>query len=60
MEVDAIRVVAVDASEDVILLVKSASGEEEVGAVGPQLKGVILQQSLPHLSHLGALTAQHN
>lgn len=55
MEVDSIRVGAVDeAEEDLILLVKSASGEEEVGAAGRHLKGVILQQSLPHLSHLGA------
>lgn len=41
-------------SDPVILLVKAASGDEEVGAAGANLKGVILSHSLPHLSHLGA------
>ncbi len=40
--------------DPVVLLVRSASGDEEVGAAGANLKGVILRQSLPHLSHLGA------
>jgi hypothetical protein len=39
--------------EGVILLVKRASGDEEVGASGSSLKGVILCHGLPHLSHLG-------
>ena len=39
--------------EDVVLLVKEASGDEEVGATGLRLRGVILAHSLPHLSHLG-------
>ena len=57
------RLVAVDrieagalpegSSDPVILLVKAASGDEEVGAAGANLKGVILCHSLPHLSHLG-------
>ena len=57
------RLVAVDrieagalpegSSDPVILLVKEASGDEEVGAAGANLKGVILSHSLPHLSHLG-------
>ena len=56
VEVDTIREAAVEeAQEDLILLVRGASGEEEVGAAGRRLKGVILQQALPHLSHLGAL-----
>lgn len=55
VEVDTIREGAVEeAQEDLILLVRAASGEEEVGAAGRRLKGVILRQSLPHLSHLGA------
>jgi hypothetical protein len=40
-------------SDPVILLVRHASGDEEVGAAGANLKGVILCHSLPHLSHLG-------
>ena len=43
--------------EDTVLLVKSATGDEEVGAMGGVLKGVILCHSLPHLSHLGATSA---
>ena len=38
-----------------VLLVKAASGDEEVGALSVDLKGVILCHGLPHLSHLGAL-----
>lgn len=40
--------------DPVVLLVKSASGDEEVGAAGANLRGVLLCHSLPHLSHLGA------
>ena len=64
------RLVAVDrieagalpegSSDPVILLVKEASGDEEVGAAGANLKGVILSHSLPHLSHLGELLASLN
>lgn len=39
----------------VVLLVRKATGDEEVSAAGGQLRGVILAQSLPHLSHLGAI-----
>lgn len=43
-----------EGSDDpVVLLVRNASGDEEVGAAGANLKGVILCHSLPHLSHLG-------
>ncbi|KAK9842786.1 hypothetical protein WJX74_002436 [Apatococcus lobatus] len=42
----------------VVLLVKEASGDEEVGAAGGDLKGVILCHSLPHLSHLGVRARQ--
>ena len=45
-------------SNPVIVLVKEASGDEEVGAAGANLKGVILCHSLPHLSHLGAPSCQ--
>lgn len=45
-----------EGSDDpVILLVKKASGDEEVGAAGANLRGVILSHSLPHLSHLGEM-----
>lgn len=40
-------------SDPVVLLVRHASGDEEVGAAGANLKGIILCQCLPHLSHLG-------
>ena len=43
-------------SDPVVLLVRHASGDEEVGAAGANLKGVILCHSLPHLSHLGECT----
>ena len=46
-------------SDPVILLVREASGDEEVGAAGANLKGVILCHSLPHLSHLGELLYQN-
>jgi phosphoglucan, water dikinase len=38
----------------VVLLVRNATGDEEVSAGGGRLRGVILAHSLPHLSHLGA------
>eukprot|EP00887_Chlorella_sp_A99_P004965 scaffold4.g4965.t1 len=41
-----------------VLLVDSASGDEEVGALGPGLRGVILRQEVPHLSHLGVRARQ--
>ena len=55
MEVDAIEAGALEENPDgpVVLLVKRASGDEEVGALGVNLKGVILCHGLPHLSHLG-------
>lgn len=47
-----------EGSDDpIILLVKKASGDEEVGAAGANLRGVILSHSLPHLSHLGEVTS---
>lgn len=39
--------------EPVVVLLRSASGDEEVAAAGANLKGVVLTQDLPHLSHLG-------
>ena len=38
-----------------ILLVKRASGDEEITATGIDVRGVLLCQALPHLSHLGAI-----
>ena len=55
-EVDRIEAGALgadSASGPVVLLVKSASGDEEVGAAGIDLKGVLLCHTVPHLSHLG-------
>ena len=43
-----------DGGEPVVLLLRGASGDEELGANGGALRGVILAHSLPHLSHLGA------
>lgn len=40
-------------NEPVVVLLRSASGDEEVAAAGANLKGVLLTQDLPHLSHLG-------
>lgn len=37
----------------VVLLVNAASGDEEVGAAGIDLRGVLLCHTVPHLSHLG-------
>jgi len=54
VEVDHIEAKDLEGSQEaVILLVKRASGDEEVGASGTNLKGVILCHGLPHLSHLG-------
>lgn len=39
--------------EPVVVLLRQASGDEEVAAAGKMLKGVVLAQELPHLSHLG-------
>ena len=36
-------------------MVSSATGDEEVGVLGSNLRGVVLLQDIPHLSHLGAL-----
>ena len=44
-----------DAEGPLILLTKRASGDEEVSAAGLDVQGVLLCQSLPHLSHLGKL-----
>jgi hypothetical protein len=40
-------------SEPVVVLLRGADGDEEVAAAGAALKGVVLTQELPHLSHLG-------
>ncbi|KAL4513385.1 hypothetical protein Ndes2437B_g00596 [Nannochloris sp. 'desiccata'] len=43
--------------QDAIVLVGSATGDEELGSLG-FLKGVILRHTLPHLSHLGVRARQ--
>lgn len=43
--------------QDVIALVASATGDEELGSLR-SLKGVILRHTLPHLSHLGVRARQ--
>ena len=55
LEVDSLEAGSLTEKEDVVLMVNRASGDEEVGAVGPNLRGVILKQALPHLSHLGTI-----
>lgn len=44
--------------DNVVLLVHRADGDEEVGALGGRLQGVVLCQELPHLSHLGVRARQ--
>jgi len=41
-----------------ILVVDKATGDEEIGPLGPRLRGVILRHELPHLSHLGVRARQ--
>eukprot|EP01025_Chloroclados_australasicus_P041417 TRINITY_DN4386_c0_g1_i8.p1 TRINITY_DN4386_c0_g1~~TRINITY_DN4386_c0_g1_i8.p1 ORF type:complete len:587 (+),score=85.33 TRINITY_DN4386_c0_g1_i8:99-1763(+) len=43
---------------NVIALVKEADGDEEISALGDNLKGVLLCHSLPNLSHLGVRARQ--
>lgn len=44
--------------QDAIIVVEAATGDEEVSALGSNLKGVVLRHHLPHLSHLGVRTRQ--
>ena len=44
--------------EGVILLARAAEGDEELGPLGARLRGVVLRQELPHLSHLGVRARQ--
>lgn len=37
----------------VVLLLREADGDEEVAAAGRCVRGIVLTQELPHLSHLG-------
>lgn len=39
--------------DPVVLLLREADGDEEVAAAGRCVKGIVLTQELPHLSHLG-------
>ena len=47
-----------DGGEDKILLVRHATGDEEVSASGEGVRGVILMHELPHLSHLAIRSRQ--
>jgi len=58
VEVGSMEEAKLAAGGDTVLLVRSATGDEEVGAMGGALKGVILCHSLPHLSHLGVRARQ--
>jgi phosphoglucan,water dikinase len=49
---------AAQQQEGIILLVRHADGDEEVSAAGPGVRGVVLAQELPHLSHLGVRARQ--
>jgi phosphoglucan,water dikinase len=42
----------------VVLLLHRADGDEEIAGVGDSLKGIVLAQDLPHLSHLGVRARQ--
>lgn len=44
--------------QPVVVVVREASGDEEVSALGPLLKGVVLKHAIPHLSHLGVRARQ--
>ncbi|GLI64789.1 hypothetical protein VaNZ11_008194 [Volvox africanus] len=44
--------------EGVVLVVRRADGDEELGPLGSRLRGVVLLQELPHLSHLGVRARQ--
>ena len=44
--------------EPIVLVVRSATGDEEVGTTGCNVKGVVLCHDLPHLSHLGVRARQ--
>ena len=58
MEVSKIDVGVLQAlKQPTVLVVKSASGDEEIAGCGDLLQGVVLKQSLPHLSHLGKATS---
>ena len=50
----------VDAKKGAILVVESATGDEEVGTLGQKLKGIVLRQQIPHLSHLGVRARQED
>ncbi|KAG2449840.1 hypothetical protein HYH02_005363 [Chlamydomonas schloesseri] len=44
--------------DGVVLMVRRADGDEELGPLGPRLRAVVLLQELPHLSHLGVRARQ--
>lgn len=54
VEVESIDLAALQGlKQPSILLVNSATGDEEIAGYGDVIQAVILKQSLPHLSHLG-------
>lgn len=51
---------SISPGKNAILLLKEATGDEEVSTLGPQLKGILLKQEIPHLSHLGVRARQES
>ena len=47
-----------DVEGQVIAVVTSATGDEELVSLGDKLQGVVLLQDIPHLSHLGVRARQ--
>lgn len=45
-------------TQPVVLLLREADGDEEVAAAGRCVRGIVLTQELPHLSHLGVRARQ--
>ncbi|GLC50621.1 2,3-dihydroxyphenylpropionate/2, 3-dihydroxicinnamic acid 1,2-dioxygenase [Pleodorina starrii] len=58
LDAEALRGPAPGGEEGVVLVVRRADGDEELGPLGPRLRGVVLLQELPHLSHLGVRARQ--
>lgn len=45
-------------TEDTVLIAHTADGDEEIAVGAGHVKGIVLLQSLPHLSHLGVRARQ--
>jgi phosphoglucan,water dikinase len=60
LEANALQPGCLDAAggKDAVLVVRAATGDEEIAALGGNLRGVILRHEVPHLSHLGVRARQ--